>query len=572
MSSLTPIQLDELVQFLRGIPLFNRLQDDDLRVLTTLVQRETIQAGRDVYRQSDDDGTLYIVYAGQIRLIHIDPTGVPNDVGTAQPGRMLGESSLLLAEPHDVTALAVTEVVTLTFKRDTFMPLRDEYPRLWGRLNPSELVAKRLDAPHYGWQAQDEAVVLFTREHWWGLLRRMFLPLLALLGIIALLIFIQQSLPAFLGLSAAVGLLILGGLVTYVFIDWHNDYWVVTNKRIVHVDEIVFIRKNRDETPLPAVTQVQFERHGIAAAILDFGDLQVESFTGNIGMRNMPSPMHIKGEIQEEVEKVRARERAAGRKGIRDDLEKRIIAKEGVEVAPIAPEEEAPPRTAISFGIFRYFFPKLVDVQGDSIIWRKHWIILWRRELLSTIFLAVAVLAFLNWFNGAPPLGTLLEDGAWWIWPFILGGLGAWWWWVFEDWRNDEYLLTGNRVIEIQRTPFSLSEKRRESPLSDFQSTELKVVGPWQKLFRYGTLIVKLPGAQVDFKDIVNPATAQTEITKRLNAYNAQQSEKEAQARRNELTDWFAAYDEIRQRERVRDASTAAAAQTIGGGSSDGGS
>ena len=139
MSSLTPIQIDELVQFLRGIPLFNRLQDDDLRVLTTLVQRETIQAGRDVYRQSDDDGTLYIVYAGQIRLIHIDPTGVPNDVGTAQPGRMLGESSLLLAEPHDVTALAVTEVVTLTFKRDTFMPLRDEYPRLWGRLNPSEL-------------------------------------------------------------------------------------------------------------------------------------------------------------------------------------------------------------------------------------------------------------------------------------------------------------------------------------------------------------------------------------------------------------------------------------------------
>ena len=433
-------------------------------------------------------------------------------------------------------------------------------------------MAKRLDAPHYGWQAQDEAVVLFTREHWWGLLRRMFLPLLALLGIIALLIFIQQSLPAFLGLSAAVGLLILGGLVTYVFIDWHNDYWVVTNKRIVHVDEIVFIRKNRDETPLPAVTQVQFERHGIAAAILDFGDLEVESFTGNIGMRNMPSPMHIKGEIQEEVEKVRARERAAGRKGIRDDLEKRIIAKEVVEVAPIAPEEEAPPRPAISFGIFRYFFPKLVDVQGDSIIWRKHWIILWRRELLSTIFLAVAVLAFLNWYNGAPPLGTLLEDGAWWIWPFILGGLGAWWWWVFEDWRNDEYLLTGNRVIEIQRTPFSLSEKRRESPLSDFQSTELKVVGPWQKLFRYGTLIVKLPGAQVDFKDIVNPATAQTEITKRLNAYNAQQSEKEAQARRNELTDWFAAYDEIRQRERVRDASTAAAAQTIGGGSSDGGS
>jgi len=570
MSSLTPAQTDELTQFLHSVPLFSRLQDDDLRVLIGLAARETVQAGRDLFRQSDDDKTLYIVYAGQLRLIHIDPTGVPNDVGVAQPGRMLGESSLLLAEPHDVTALALTEVVTLAFERDQFMPLHEQYPRLWGRLNPSDPVANRLNAPHYGWQAADEAVVLFTRQHWWGLLRRMFFPLIALLAIAALLIIIEQSLPSFLGLGVGVGVVILGSIALYAYVDWRNDYWVVTNRRIVHVDEMVFIRKKRDETPLPAVTQVQYERHGIAAAILDFGDLEVQTFTGDIGMRDMPNPLHIKVEIQEEVEKLRARERAAERKGIRDDLEKRIIANEMAEVeAP--PPAEPPPRPAISFGVFRYFFPKLVDVQGDSIIWRKHWIILWRKEVWSTFLIVVAMLAFLNWFNGAPPLGTLLEDGAWWIWPFILGGLGAWWWWVFEDWRNDEYLLTGNRVIEINRTPFSLNEKRRESPLSDFQSTELKIVGPWQKLFRYGTLIVKLPGAQVDFKDIVDPAAAQTEITKRLNAYNAQKAEKEAQARRNELTDWFAAYDEIRQRERVRDTSTpAAATRTVGGESSHG--
>ena len=570
MSSLTPSQTDELLQFLRNVPLFSRLQDDDLQVLLDLVTRETIRAGRDIFRQSDDDKTLYIVYSGQIRLIHIDITGVPNDVGLAQPGRMLGESSLLLAEPHDVTALALTDVVTLTFKRDTFMPLREQHPRLWGRLTPSEPVVKRLNAPHYGWQAQDEAVVLFTREHWWGLLRRLFFPLVALFGIAALLIIIQQTLPRFLGWGVLGGSLILGGIATYVYVDWRNDYWVVTNKRLVHVDELVFIRKKRDETPLPSVTQVQYERHGIAATILDFGDLEVETFTVNIGMRNMPNPMHIKALVQEEVEKLQARERAAERKDIRDDLEKRIVSHEIVEVAPPPPEAPPPPRLTISFGIFRYFFPKLVDVRGDSIIWRKHWIVLWRRAVWSTILLLIAGLAFLGWYFRAPPLGTLLADNVWWIWPFILGGLGAWWWWVFEDWRNDEYLLTGNRVIEINRTPFSLNEQRRESPLSDFQSTELKIVGPWQRLFRYGTLIVKLPGAQVEFKDIVDPAAAQTEITKRLSAYNAQRAEKEAQARRNELTDWFAAYDEIRQRDRVRDTSAAGAPQTMGGENGNG--
>ena len=81
MSSLTSSQTEELVQFLSEVPLFSRLQDEDLRVLLPLVMRETIRAGRDVFRQSDDDKTLYIVYSGEIRLIHIDPTGVPNDVG-----------------------------------------------------------------------------------------------------------------------------------------------------------------------------------------------------------------------------------------------------------------------------------------------------------------------------------------------------------------------------------------------------------------------------------------------------------------------------------------------------------
>ena len=99
MSSLTPDQLDALIQFLRTIPLFEPLHDDELRVIANLAQRETTRLGQDVYRQSDDDKTLYIVYSGDVRLIHIDPAGTPNDVGTVSTGRMLGESALLLAEP-----------------------------------------------------------------------------------------------------------------------------------------------------------------------------------------------------------------------------------------------------------------------------------------------------------------------------------------------------------------------------------------------------------------------------------------------------------------------------------------
>ena len=75
MSSLTPTQIDALIQFLQTVKLFEQLHDEELRVIADLAQRETIHVGRDIYRQSDDDQTFYIVYEGEVRLIHIDPIG-----------------------------------------------------------------------------------------------------------------------------------------------------------------------------------------------------------------------------------------------------------------------------------------------------------------------------------------------------------------------------------------------------------------------------------------------------------------------------------------------------------------
>ena len=587
MSTLSPAQVNELIAFLNDVELFKKVDESELRWLIEEVEevkeadgkttirpkylaQEFKKPGQELFRQSDSDGLLRILYKGTLRLLYIDPEGTPSTVGERVGGlrvgeqkeatpdsRVLGEASLFLAEPHDVTAVAVTEVTSLVFKRDTFMSLQTTNPRLWGRLNLNQKVADRLAAPRFDWLDTDELVIHFTREHWWGLMRRMFFPLLALLAMAGFMVLVNQALPTLLWLAVVISLLVVGGIVTYFVVDWRNDFWVVTTKRIVHVDELVMIRKKRQETPLPSVTQVQFERHGMAAAIFDFGDLEVETFTGTIGMRDIPTPMYIKQEISEEIEKSQALARAAGRKTIRDDLQKRIILKDETPAGLQKEKKEeapAPPaRPSYLTGIFRYFFPKLMSTEGDTTVWRKHWVELWRHEIWSTLALSIGVASFLNWYAAAPPIGVLLEDGAWWIWPLILGGLGAWWWWIFEDWRNDEYILTGTRVLEINRTPFALNEQRRESALSDFQSTELRVVGPWQKLFKYGTLIIKLPGAQVEFKHIANPAGAQIEIQKRLSAFKAKQAATEAQSRRNEMSDWFAAYDEIRQRDRMKD-------------------
>ena len=565
--NMSDAEITALAEFLGQVPLFEELHPDELTALVSIAQWETYAPGAELYQQSKADGALYIIYSGEVTLSHIDPQGAPNDVGVKGPGAWLGESALLLDEPHDVTVKALTEVTALLLQRAEFDELRVAMPGLWDRLTPKDENARKIHAPHFGWQATDENVVLFTREHSWSFIRVALLPLgILILG--GLLVFALAQTVALLAIVLGV-LLSLGlvGSLFYLVLDWRNDYYVVTNKRIVHIDEIPIIRKRREEAPLSAISEIQFARNSIIAHLLDFGDLRAETFSGAIFIKDIPHPNAVKNIIQREIERVRARARAAERNAIRDELSKRIIAKEPRVDAVVTPAP--PPRPSSQFiltGIVRYFFPRLKEVQGDSIVWRKHWVKLWEVAWLPFLLMLMSIWAVINWWNHWIPFG-LLSDEAWWFWPIPFAVFFAWWLWLFEDWRNDVYILTSTRIIDIERVPFLLSEKRRETTLSRIQTSEFKIPTPLARFLRFGTLTIRVPGAVFEFVDITDPAGAQTDINKRLAEFNKRQAENEARGRRNELSDWFAAYDQIRQQPPAR--SAAPSPQVVGGDEHD---
>jgi hypothetical protein len=543
--NLSDVEVKARVEFLHQIPLFKNLRPPELEALIGVASLDGYPAGTNLYRQSEADNSLYVIYTGTVGLTHIDPQGAPNDVGTRSPGDWLGESSALLGEPHDVTVRALTNTTALVFTRDDFETLKATHPGLHGRLTPTDENARKINAPKFGWQASDESVVVFTREHPWSLVRVAILPLglgLAALLLAALAGLLETLLGTILlGLAA----LLLAGSMAYLVADWQNDYYVVTNKRIVHIDELPIIRKRREEAPLGAVTEIQFARNSLLAQIMDFGDLRVETFSGMVSMKDVPHPNDVKDLIQREIERVKARARASERQAIRDELTKRIEVQEAPKAAPVVPPPAASKVRAVLPGIIRYFFPKLREVQNDAIIWRKHWIKLWAAAWPPFLGLIGTVWAIINWWNSWFPFGQL-PDEAWLIWSIPLSVFFVWWLWQFEDWRNDLYILTGTRIIDIERVPFFLSEKRRETTLSRIQTTEFKIPTPLARFLQFGDLTIRVPGSTFEFKSIHDPAGAQTDINKRLSEFQKRQAENEARGRRNELSDWFAAYDQLR--------------------------
>ena len=545
-NTLSDVKPETLIEFLREVPLFKNLRPADLEALLDLADRDEYPAGADLYRQSEADSSLYVIYTGTVGLTHIDPQGAPNDVGTRSVGDWLGESSALLGEPHDVTARAVTNTTALVFTRDDFKTLREADPGLPGRLTPKDENARKINAPKFGWQAPDENVVVFTREHPWSLVRTSILPGSLTVGAV-LLAGLAGQLASLLGaLLLGLAALVLLGAMAYLIADWRNDYYVVTNKRIVHIDELPIIRKRRTEAPLGAVSEIQFARTGLLAQFLDFGDLRVETFGGTVAMKDIPHPNDVKDLIQREIERVQARARASERNAIRTELTKRINTQTAPKAPSAAPPPAPPPIRAVLPGIFQYFFPKLREEQGDAIIWRKHWTILWAIAWPPFAGLIFTLWAIVNWWFQWFPFGAVSED-LWWVWPIPLIGFFAWWLWLFEDWRNDLYMLTGTRIIDIEKVPFFLSEKRRETTLSKIQTTEVKLPSPLARLLQFGDLTIRVPGSTFEFKSIIDPARAQTDINKRLSEFQKRQAANEARGRRDELSNWFAAYDQLRR-------------------------
>jgi hypothetical protein len=377
----------------------------------------------------------------------------------------------------------------------------------------------------------------------------MIIPVGVIIVLLAVTGLLSQSIS---GLSILlIGLLLLIPLVigVIIFIDWRDDFYVVTNKRVLHLDQVPWGKQKKEEAPLANIIEVQISRLSPAAQIFDFGDLSVETFGGRVAMQYVPQPDEVRRLIFREKERVAARNRAAARKAIYKDLTGRVGQTDKSLAKTDRPPTEPPPlppAKPLGYGLFRYFFPAAREVEGDRTTYRRHWVVLLQRGAVPLLALLVSIFGFFNWYARALPFG-LVPDVLWFIWPVALLFFGGWMWWVFDDWRNDLYILTDSRVIDIQRTPLLFRETRKEASLDKIQTTKADIPSALARFLRYGTVTIGVPGSSIEFKNIRDPSSVQSEISRRVEKFKHDQAAAAERGRRAELSDWFAVYDQIRQ-------------------------
>lgn len=548
---------DDVVEQLRLTHLFSRLAPDDLKAIAKLVERIQYPARSVVHRQAEPGLTAYWVERGELRVLHVDSQGMEREVARLQPGSFVGETSLLLGEPRDATVEAAEDASILCLGKEAFEGLLEERPWILKQLQMRPDVVDKRRAKRFRWQYPDEGVVVNLRKHRIIVIGRLVFPAAVLLGILG------GFVPLYVRLAGSKWVLLTGGFLVvipclymlFLVVDHLNDNYVVTNMRVVHVESIPLFRETRTEAPLRAVQDIQQVQEGLGAQLYQFGDLIIETAgeRGNVVFRSIANPAQVREVIFEQIQRASAGARAEQRSAVREALERQFGARDTGERAPEPDEISLATRGRIlkvaawllaPVRAFGYFLPSLRNEQGDTITWRKHWVVLvgpiW---LPTTLFLVVTLTTM--WI-----LARSFGDLVWILGTYavILVFLLSWWIWQFEDWRNELYQVTSTRIIDIERRPFYLREERREARLDAIQNISLEIPGFLGKVLNYGSVKIETAGTEAFTFDFVkDPRGVQSEISRRSDAYERRKRQEDAERRRAELLDWFSMYDQVRR-------------------------
>ncbi len=174
----------------------------------------------------------------------------------------------------------------------------------------------RLD--HLPNQRPDEHVVLFLRRHWFALLGIVSAVVL-LVGIpLAVGWYYQGTLENWIAHPIIGPVFVILGSIYFLsiwlfafleFTDYYLDTWIITNERIINIEQEGLFNRTASELDLAAVQDTTAEIRGIIQTIFTYGQVYVQTAgeKGRFHFKNIDNPEHVKELVTRLVEEDKRR-------------------------------------------------------------------------------------------------------------------------------------------------------------------------------------------------------------------------------------------------------------------------
>jgi len=151
--------------------------------------------------------------------------------------------------------------------------------------------------------ARNEKVVLVARQHWTALLGRVWIYSLAAIGALIIAAASPLAVPVapIVAALALIAFVILLGAIVYHYLQWHNEQYVITSRRVMEV--VGIFNKHVSDSSLEKVNDVVMEQSALGR-LLDYGDIEI--ITGSdVGVNlfhRITNPIRFKTEMLNQKE------------------------------------------------------------------------------------------------------------------------------------------------------------------------------------------------------------------------------------------------------------------------------
>jgi hypothetical protein len=548
------IEIPARIAFLKKIHLFYGLEEDDYERIANELEELQVPKGGVVFEQSAKADSFYLIYGGGVRIIR-KQNNKEIQLAILVKNDYFGEMALVERRTRSATATALTDTSLLVLSRKDFDKLYKSDPQL--KINLEIAIKSRQLARSllFKWLRPDEVVYFLARKHRLILYQKLIWPLVGLF-VPFFFFYAWYFMINFSIVLLAASLSLIADILWAIWlaIDWSNDYYIVTNQRVVWLEKVVGIYDSRMESPIHTVLSVGVEANQFGR-IFDYGNVIIRTFVGRIIFSNVDHPEQAARMIEEYWG--RTREAAAGmeKEAMKNAIRKRL----GIPVPPppkpafgsVQPLPPPPPRSVSTLlKLLGADTLKLRYETGDTVIYRKHWVVLIMQAWIPVTGTLAALLLFLNRLiqlalnpNEAfiSFQGGMAVDA--WAGAFILAMFPFLGWLAYEiaDWSNDKFEVTAEQIIDLDKKPFG-TETRNAAQLDSILGTEYKRIGILGNLFNYGTVYITVGGSKFAFEDVMDPPAVQSDIDRRRMARMAKKTEATVTAERERMAEWLATY------------------------------
>ncbi len=558
----------ETAAFLGQVEIFSDLDQAELAELAQIVVEYEFDQGAVIAYQRDIAERFIIVREGRLFGSSVDQRGVVRHSQSYFPKDYLLEGCLFTSQTHQATLKAATDGKLLCIEREKFLDVLDNNPYMADFLRLSDETADLAALTNIepaGKRAAEldmlpqERIRYLERRSVWRLVLQVLGPILLFLVwvLFASLAFEVNGLQAVLAIALPGAAVFLYGV--WRTMDWANDYFVITDKQIIHHEyNLRGFQVRIDKIPIDQVQSVEIEKPSLLATILQIGTATITTAAQHSTMRfdNIDNPRQVLKVINE----LREQSKSIGEGQAQADM--RVALEEHFQVEPalrpVEKDEEededllydemptvmerfADGLIALVQGVGRIAGTRIED--GDVITYRKHPFTLLGRTWWI-ILLSLALFALMIWVNAGLIRNILLV-----LW---LGSIG-WFGWRFLDWRNDLFQLTDLYVFDIDRLPLGFGESKKQAELVNIQNVNAERPGFLATLLNFGNVYIETAGASADiiFERVANPTQVQNDVFRRRESLRQKQADTERNQRRKEYAVMLDVYHQAQQAGRV---------------------